>query len=202
MIEKLTDIINFKIFKNIPDNLCDNDIFNLPITNKHILVEDSDITKINVSEHIKLIVEAIELINKKKYSKLKDKYVSKYGDASDDDYWDIYVEPSLFFKLDNKYYLFYFKIGYNEAAGTEIEILGLINKVTSKYIILGSENYQLFIRCNNFTWRDTDEKSPQSFMNIDMDDHFIGSYIDNNTKPNIILSVLHKYFTSICNNEL
>lgn len=201
MGKQLKDYINFKVFKTQIDDLCNNDLFTLEISKKYIDIFDREITKIDNSKYMDLILNAIKIVDKKKYRKLKDKYISKYNDEDDEtSYFN--AGPSLFFKLDDEYYLFYIRIFYNHAAGAVIELIGLINIITSKYIILGNElNFQVFIRCNDFSWRYTDEQSAQSYMNMKLDRDINEPYITDNTTPNTILRLLLKYFTSICENK-
>lgn len=61
------------------------------------------------------------------------------------------MQSSLFYKLDDQ---FYFRIFYNEQAGYIYQLLGLIDRYTLNYIIIGSNSGDVFIHTDIFSWYD------------------------------------------------
>lgn len=186
MTEPLESIINFETCRSWPEDLCANIVFKEYAGNNQIRISNQAIDKINRIDYGRWIYQTIGYVMSSDYHKLDDIYVSKYGNGK-----TVYVDTSVFYKLGCHYYLFYYKMAYGEDRDLEIDILGLINIVTYKYIILGRENHQLFLNCNDFIWQDTKGKSPETFPNI-----------DDSTKPADILDVMLKYVTIICSGRL
>ena len=150
-MQNLNKFLDFTIFQNRPHDLSDNDEFPLNIDEVYFSLEDEEIKDIDIAllKCVHLITEASN--NKKTYIKLKDKYIARYCDGND-------IDTSIYYKIDNRYYLFMFRVFYTKTMS--IEMVGLVDKQTEQYIFIGSYDNSLFIRCNQFSWVDNCNNGP------------------------------------------
>ena len=155
MTRSLNELINFSIFKNCPHDLTNNDEF--PLSNldeNYFYLTDGEIKDFCVSiSHCDYLIDTVSknLSEKKLYIKLKDRYIAKHCDINN-------IDTSIYYKIDDKFYLFMFKIFYTKTMS--VEMIGLIDKQTSQYLFIGSHDERLFVRCNRFSWADNYDLGP------------------------------------------
>lgn len=186
---KLTDFIDFSIFSDsIEPLLVSEDITICEKDPKHYSCMDKEIDQVDKDIGVNLIFDARESFDE--YVKLKDIYIGEYYDLYDK------VETLFFKSTDHKFYLMYLNLDYY--SDTYL-MIGIFERQTGKYLIVGVDGEHLFIKNNEFNFYDTDGFGDCDRMGCDI---FGDSkkYITLKSKPMFILDVINEYYETICDN--
>nr|AEX63328.1 hypothetical protein mv_R1126 [Moumouvirus Monve] len=186
---KLTDFIDFSVFEEFDDTWGDDGDFIISDKDEnHKYIIGPDIEEINRSEGVKLIQRS--RVSFSSYKKLKDNYLKNYCDEEN-------IKNAVFYlSRDKKFYCLLIDLDYDNEP---IYMLGILEKKTGKYLIVGCQWEHLFIKHHVFNYGDSSgygeiENIPATINTSG------GKYLNKKSKPNDIINAIDNYFNTMCDN--
>ncbi|BCS82707.1 hypothetical protein QLL95_gp0218 [Cotonvirus japonicus] len=140
-------------------------------------------------------LEGLKLITKARTSfifhlKLKDKYIKDNCDEKN-------IRNIVFYmSRDKKFYCFFIDLNHD---GKTIYVLGILEKKTGKYLIVGSQNERLFIKHYMFNYSDTSSYNVYDFVPSTVNNRE-NKYLDKNSDSLDIIDAIDDYFNTMCDN--
>lgn len=189
---KMSNFIDFSLFKEHNESWCDDEDFMILRNETHEYFIDNEIANVDFSKGIKMIKKA----KKQEYKKLKDTFISKYVTLKD-------IRETVFYKsLNNQFYLFYFFLTYAD----NLYMIGLLDRATGGYVVIGSQGEHLFIKHHLFNYGDSNGQANCDYMTCSLSDEDKKSCkaprLNSKSPPKTLLTTLENYFTEICSRTV
>ncbi|BCS82710.1 hypothetical protein QLL95_gp0221 [Cotonvirus japonicus] len=186
---KLTDFIDFSVFEDFDDTWSDDGDFMTSIKDEnHEYFIDSDIEGVDRSEGVKLIAGARKSFIF--HVKLKNKYLKDNCDEENIRNVCFYVSR------DKKFYCILIDLEYDDGP---IYMLGILEKKTGKYLVVGCQWENLFIKHHMFNYGDSSGNGVSDNIPISINDEE-DKYLDKNPDPLDIIDAIDDYFNTMCDN--